>query len=270
MALLASPVRTPLGLIRTGKFGIRAAGAGGTDAPANHPGVDIRAAIGTPVYPIAPGTVVEIRRNWRSLTAPGTIEGERIFTAARGGNLVVVRSKVGDVDYGHLNGVAAQLRVGQEVALDTLLGYSGRTGVVEPHLHLGIDVRSFVNGRPVWRPIDPTPLLPWTGDKFGQLTIEEDNDMAQVPDAEWQEALQTIRAIRSSQITPAGYTYDAAILPLVQGLYKALEALGTSAPIDFDGVAAQLREELREQLDDGQLADDVVDALVARIKPTSA
>lgn len=178
--MLSSPLRTPL--IRTGKFGLRAAGAGGVkDAPAQHAAVDVRAAVGTPVYPVEPGVVVEIRRGWRSHTSPGTIEGERIFTATRAGNIVVVRGKTGDTDYGHLNGVVASLKVGDRVDVHDQLGTSGRTGVTEPHLHVGINVRRFKAGKPYWTPIDPTPLLPWDGDKFGQLDIKARDDVPATP-----------------------------------------------------------------------------------------
>lgn len=165
--MLSSPLR--IGLIRTGKYGLRAAGAGGTNASANHQGVDIRAAIGTPVYPLEAGTVVQIRRNWKSHSNPGRIEGSAIFSSSGAGNIIVIRGATGDINYAHLDSVVGSLAVGQRVTTSTRIGASGVTGVVQPHLHVGIHRRVTGGGKTTWVPVDPTPLLPWTGDKFGEL-----------------------------------------------------------------------------------------------------
>lgn len=162
---LASPLRGAL--VRTGKFGLRAAGAGGTKAAADHQGVDIRAAIGTPVRPMLAGEVVQIRRRFPSLAS----EGSSIFSARMAGNIVVVRTGDLDVNYAHLGGVAHDLAVGDRVGLDDVIATSGVTGVSQPHLHAGIHRRVTVGGRTAWLPVDPTPYLPWTADKFGELTI---------------------------------------------------------------------------------------------------
>lgn len=177
---LASPVRRDL--IRTGKYGNRAEGAGGTKASATHLGIDLRAAIGTPVYTPITGTVVQIRRRFPNLDS----EGSSIFSARMAGNLVVIRGWLGkveaDVNLAHLDSVAAALAVGQKVVAGaTWLGASGRSGVIEPHVHLGVFrlVRN-ASGRVVdWIPMDPTPLLPWDGDKFGeQLATSNDSAAA--------------------------------------------------------------------------------------------
>lgn len=174
MSMLASPVKREL--IRTGKYGKRGAGAGGVDAPANHLGVDFRAAIGTPVYAPIAGTVVQITRDWRAGVG-GRLEGSRIFASYMAGNVVVVRGYlpgVGGVDVilAHLDSVSARLQVGDTIDLNHWLGASGRTGVIEAHVHLGVYRLTYLNGRVVaWTPIDPTPLLPWDGDKFQELKI---------------------------------------------------------------------------------------------------
>lgn len=163
MIALASPVKG--GLIRTGKFGLRAAGAGGTAAGSDHHGVDVRAAIGTKVYPVFSGEVVQIRRHFPNLKN----EGSQIFSARMAGNLVVVRNGDLDANVAHLGGVAHDLRTGQRVSTTQVIATSGATGVVQPHVHLGVHRRVRAGGRTVWVPVDPTPYLPWTGDKFGEL-----------------------------------------------------------------------------------------------------
>ena len=179
MAKLVSPVRSPL--IRTGKFGNRPPVpiGGGKFADRNHRGVDIRAAVGTPVYPVESGEVVQVRTGWRSRSSPGTIRGSRIFSDPGAGNLVVVRGRSGDIIYCHLNTV--HVAVGTRVSTQTLVARSGVTGVTQPHLHVGIWKRVIVAGRTKWVPIDPTPMMPWDGDKFGELKIGQPEKPAPKP-----------------------------------------------------------------------------------------
>jgi hypothetical protein len=164
--MYASPLKTPL--IRTGKYGLR--GVVTTDsgkASANHEGVDCRAAVGTPVYATIGGTVVQTITGWASASKPGRSTGRAIFRPGMGGNQVVYRGDDGrDHNDGHLQSVA--VKVGQRVEVGTLLGASGTSGGVAPHLHHGIWIEYAPNR---WRSIDPTPLLPWDGDKFGELAI---------------------------------------------------------------------------------------------------
>lgn len=211
---LASPFRD-LPLIRTGKFGIRAPGAGGSTASANHLGVDVRAAQGTPVRPVEPGRVVSIRRNWRSMTSPGSIEGSRIWSDPIAGNLVVVRSKRYDINYTHLLGVPNHIQVGDEVLLDDVIGHSGRTGVVQNHLHVGVFVRRVdTSGKQSWLPVDPTPLLPWDGDKFEELVITPQEPAAPAPAPITQEAQQMYRM---RDMTPGGVNYGKVYLVTDRG-----------------------------------------------------
>ena len=62
--------------------------------------------------------------------------------------------------YAHLSNYADDLREGQFVTTDTLLGYVGNTGnavTTPPHLHLGIYTSE--PGRCDWDAINPLPLL---------------------------------------------------------------------------------------------------------------
>jgi murein DD-endopeptidase MepM/ murein hydrolase activator NlpD len=92
-----------------------------------HSGIDIGAAIGTPVHAPAAGTVV----------SAGDLGDHGIG---------VVIDHGGDVKshYGHLS--RASVRAGQSVSRGTLLGFTGNTGrSTGPHLHYEI----LVNDKPV-------------------------------------------------------------------------------------------------------------------------
>lgn len=82
-----------------------------------HTGVDLRAAIGTSVYPCAPGKVV--------------LAKDLFFT----GKTVIIAHGVGLISlYAHLNDISVS--VNQIVTSNNILGFSGKTGrVTGPHLH---------------------------------------------------------------------------------------------------------------------------------------
>lgn len=90
-------------------------------------------------------------------------------------------------------------------------------------------------------------------------TTTERGALMALTDAEQQELLATTRAIRLGQITPEGYTYDAAILGLVQGLYGR-KAEG--ATVDVAALAAELRKSLGDELAT-ELADELAERLGA-------
>ena len=116
-----------------------AARAGGR----SHEGVDIFAPTGTPIRSATVGFVYSIE------------------SLSLGGNSVSI---VGDGGrryfYTHMSAFAEDLREGQHVTPDTVLGYVGNTGdaaTTPPHLHFGV-----YEGRAEpcrWRAINPYPLL---------------------------------------------------------------------------------------------------------------
>ena len=87
-----------------------------------HQGVDYAAAIGTPVWSVADGTV--------------TVAGN----TGAGGNSVCVRHRNGfETCYLHLSSYAAGVRSGARVAQKQVIGYSGNTGrTTGPHLHFAM------------------------------------------------------------------------------------------------------------------------------------
>lgn len=102
-----------------------------------HEGQDVFAAKGTPVFSGTPGYVVRVGNN--------TLGGNVIYVIGAGGRRYY---------YAHLDRFADDLRVGQKVGTDTVIGFVGNTGNAETtpsHLHFG--VYEFREA------IDPLPLI---------------------------------------------------------------------------------------------------------------
>ncbi len=95
-----------------------------------HQGVDYAAAVGTPVWSVADGTV--------------TLAGN----TGAGGNSVCVRHRNGfETCYLHLSSYGAGVRQGARIAQKQIIGYSGNTGrTTGPHLHFAMKRNgAFVN-----------------------------------------------------------------------------------------------------------------------------
>lgn len=109
----------------------------------SHEGTDIFAAQGTPIYSATPGYIY------------------RIGPARRGGQTVTVVGGAGRrYYYAHLSAYADDIREGQKVTTDTLLGYVGDTGnaITTPyHLHFGV----YASEGDVcdWDALNPYPFL---------------------------------------------------------------------------------------------------------------
>ncbi len=112
-----------------------------------HQGVDYAAAVGTPVWSVADGTV--------------TVVGN----TGAGGNTVCVRHRNGfETCYLHLSSYGGGVHTGARVAQKQVLGYSGNTGrTTGPHLHFAMKRNGgFVNPLnqkfPRSEPVPPTLL----------------------------------------------------------------------------------------------------------------
>lgn len=112
-----------------------------------HQGVDYAAAVGTPVWSVADGTV--------------TVAGN----TGTGGNTVCVRHRNGfETCYLHLSSYGAGVRSGSRIAQKQIIGYSGNTGrTTGPHLHFAMKRNgAFVNPLnqkfPRSEPVPPTLL----------------------------------------------------------------------------------------------------------------
>ncbi len=110
-----------------------------------HCGVDLAGPRGRPVVAVAWGTVVRVEhstrgRDGRSGRYVRIEHPERVFTA-----------------YMHLDEIAAELKVGDEVTPGQLLGTLGKTGIYsgEQHLHFALEIE--IGG--ALRYLDPSPFL---------------------------------------------------------------------------------------------------------------
>jgi murein DD-endopeptidase MepM/ murein hydrolase activator NlpD len=102
-----------------------------------HQGLDIFARRGTPVLAAADGVVVRIGENH--------LGGRTVSVLGRGGRTYY---------YAHLQEYAARMKVGDEVARGTVIGFVGNSGnarTTPPHLHFGVYTPAGA--------INPLPLL---------------------------------------------------------------------------------------------------------------
>lgn len=110
-----------------------------------HCGVDLAGPRGRPVVAVAWGTVVRVEhsasgRDGRSGRYVRIEHPEGVFTS-----------------YMHLDAIAAEVSVGDEITAGQVIGTLGKTGIhsAEPHLHFGLEIQD--DG--ALRYIDPTPFL---------------------------------------------------------------------------------------------------------------
>jgi murein DD-endopeptidase MepM/ murein hydrolase activator NlpD len=90
----------------------------------NHAGQDIFAKRGTPVFSATEGYVLRVGES--------DLGGKNVFIYGAGGRRYY---------YAHLDDFAPDLKVGDEVSTNTIIGYVGATGNAKgtpPHLHFGI------------------------------------------------------------------------------------------------------------------------------------
>lgn len=122
----------PINAIATSRFGSRTSPIDGE--PDKHTGVDLRAAIGTPIKSAISGTVVEYETNNPSFGK---------YIKVKNGDIVTV--------YAHCSKLS--VKKGQQVKQGDIIAYSGDTGKVNgPHLHFEV----------LWqgRYVDPGFVLP--------------------------------------------------------------------------------------------------------------
>jgi murein DD-endopeptidase MepM/ murein hydrolase activator NlpD len=143
---VAAAAPCPLGMPVAGEF----SSGFGHRGRGFHPGVDIRAPVGTPIRAASGGTVVFAGRYFAY------------------GVMIDIEHQDGTrARYAHLSGVAPGIRLGGQVAAGEVIGRVGRTGrTTGAHLHVEL--------RRDGRPVDPWPWLTRTA-------CIEDTQLAEAP-----------------------------------------------------------------------------------------
>lgn len=136
----------------------------------NHPGVDLKAAMNTPVY----------------ATADGIVEWAGLHTKSGYGNLVILQHNYGFRTYfGHLNKIIVES--GKFVKKGDLVAYTGNTGLSSgPHLHYEV--------RFVQRPVDAFDFVQWSVKNYKDIFKKE----KQIP---WQSLINATAHIKVPQPT---------------------------------------------------------------------
>jgi murein DD-endopeptidase MepM/ murein hydrolase activator NlpD len=110
-----------------------------------HSGIDFRCPIGTPLFCVAPGTVVTVQND--AFSGPS---GRHVIMRGRNEFSVIGWS------YSHMSDI--EVIVGQDLDAGDIVGLSGNTGSsTGPHLHF------VVLTMPGFKFTDPTPFLPSRG-----------------------------------------------------------------------------------------------------------
>lgn len=134
-----------------------------------HPGVDLRAPIGTPVH--AP--------------ADGVVEYSGYNAASGFGYLVILEHNFGfKTRFAHLSRRDV-VKEGQFVRKGDLIGYSGNTGLsTGPHLHYEV--------RFIQRPLDPVNFINWNSKNYEEIFKKEQR-------VSWQSLVKAITALALKQ-----------------------------------------------------------------------
>ncbi len=130
-----------------------------------HPGSDMRARFGTPVY----------------ATADGVVEYAGLHTRSGYGRLIIIDNNYGFKTYfGHLSKI--KVKAGQFVKKGDLIALSGNSGLSNgPHLHYEV--------RFIQRPLNPYWFVKWSVNNFTQIFQKE----KKVP---WQSLITMISNIK--------------------------------------------------------------------------
>ncbi|AII14632.1 zinc metallopeptidase, M23 family [Campylobacter iguaniorum] len=134
-----------------------------------HPGIDLRADIGTPIY--AP--------------ADGVIEYAGYNATSGFGYLVIIEHNFGfKTRFAHMSRKDV-VKEGQFIKKGDLIGYSGNTGMsTGPHLHYEV--------RFVQRALDPTNFMNWNNKNYEEIFKKEQR-------VSWQSLIKTLGALTLKQ-----------------------------------------------------------------------
>jgi hypothetical protein len=139
--------------------------------------VDIPASVGTPVHPVASGTVESI------LPWDGSSSAGNKVVINHGGNRWT--------QYLHLDSIPESLKVNDAVTTASVIGYVGNTGADHPHLHFNYVVASSAAAAGESRSKNPLEILPHSAPQA--VTVSFRTDASNVIDVGLESHRMTVR-----------------------------------------------------------------------------
>ena len=243
----------------------------GNYQPYGHAGEDIACPVGTPVYAMAPGKV--IWADWgTSLPGDETDRGYRQrFYLYKGfpGIVTIIQHPWGKGVYAHLSSNDAA-PAGTVVKEGQLIGYSGDTGGVAPHLHVEALVDDGYNtvGGLIYGRTNPAQFYGTGGSALAPQStiIKEDTlsaaEVKQINDHATKEADRVIDYV--GKVLVAGYNIGDTKLPggnavniVTQQRVSAVLALVTKSLERPDLTAADITAAVEKGLENGAITVDI-------------
>ena len=170
----------------------------GNYQPDGHTGEDYACPIGTPVRAVADGTVLHI--GWMG----GTYDQNQwwIQPSFAGYHAVIDHGSFIGI-YGHCSDGSAKVAKGDRVTEGQVFILSGNTGgSTGPHLHFEILPDGYVLNSTFYGRIDPEPLFTASLSYASEsITPVQEDDMATVPQDEWEWAKQVLTALSDNAAT---------------------------------------------------------------------
>ena len=170
----------------------------GNYQPDGHTGEDYACPVGTPVRAVTSGTVLHI--GWMG----GTYDQNPwwIQPSFAGYHAVIDHGSFIGI-YGHCSDGSAKVAKGDRVAEGQVFILSGNTGgSTGPHLHFEILPDGYVLNSTFYGRIDPEPLFAGSLSYASEsITPVQEDDMATVPQDEWEWAKQVLTALSDNAAT---------------------------------------------------------------------
>jgi len=180
----------------------------GPNPAGGHNGDDYKSWVGEPIYAAGDGEVIHAG------TFDSTYADNFGWNLNYGGNMVVLNLD-GDtapyVEYGHMDKIYVQ--PGQRVRRGQVIGTTGATdggtGVISgPHLHVGCLPPNFNLNTNTYGRVNPDLYLTDYPDETGTINVQsesitpvQEDDMATVPQDEWEWAKQVLTALSDNAAT---------------------------------------------------------------------
>ena len=168
----------------------------GNYQPDGHSGVDYPCPVGTQVRAVADGMVLHV--GWMG---GSYADNPWWIQPSFAGYVYVVDHGSFIGIYGHCKDASNWVNVGDRVTEGQTLGLSGNTGAsTGPHLHFEALPDGYNLYGPMYGRIDPIALI-GSLSYAGTITPVQEDDMATVPQAEWEWAKQVLTALSDNAAT---------------------------------------------------------------------